>query len=269
MSALVKRTLTGIVYISLIVCSILFTNWAFPVLCTIFALLGMIEYDKLTRDVGQVSGKTFSFDMIFILLIMLAPIFGLTTISITLLMFYPMLRLCLQLYLKSETPIVDSAKSTLLLAWIVLPLFLLSVMMCSNPDNAIRQFLLVMFIMIWLNDTGAFCAGSLFGRTKLFERISPKKTWEGFAGGFILTAVFGYFSPLLFTDLRFSEHQMLIYGLCVSIVATFGDLIESMFKQALHIKDSGHLLPGHGGILDRIDSLLLVAIFSVWFSFVV
>ena len=122
--------------------------------------------------------------------------------------------------------------------------------------------------MIWLNDTGAFCVGSLIGRRRLFERISPKKSWEGFYGGLLFSIIAGIVagSPLLADHCTASLHNanftavsLGILGLLVSIMSTWGDLVESMIKRTLGIKDSGHLLPGHGGILDRIDSLLFVA----------
>lgn len=129
---------------------------------------------------------------------------------------------------------------------------------------------LAMFLMIWLNDTGAFVVGSLIGRTRLFVRLSPKKSWEGFFGGmlfsiasaFLIKYCFGTYS----TDL--SIMQLCIMGAVVSIAATWGDLMESMFKRAANMKDSGHILPGHGGILDRIDSLLLVAP-SLWLLLII
>lgn len=266
MSSLVKRIITGIIYVAVIVLSILYTGWAFPVVCTIFGILGIIEFDKLTHTVGTPSGTITGFDLIFSFIILAPAIFGapalLGLLSLTA---YIILRLILQLYLHSATPVSDVAKSFLSLGWIIMPLLMLEIL-----QNLSEALVLTLFIMIWLNDTGAFCFGSMMGRTKLFERISPKKTWEGWAGGLLVTALFGYFVPdlLNFTNLSLSiSHvQGLMIGVGVSIMATFGDLVESLFKRALHAKDSGKILPGHGGILDRIDSLLLVSpgAFVVW-----
>ncbi len=117
-----------------------------------------------------------------------------------------------------------------------------------------------MFILIWLSDTGAFCVGSLIGKHRLFERISPKKSWEGFFGGLIfcliagLVMFYGFHSYFLIMNLW----QMLGFCAMVCVMGTWGDLVESLIKRSLGVKDSGHLLPGHGGILDRIDSLLVV-----------
>lgn len=146
--------------------------------------------------------------------------------------------------------------------YIALPVGIMS-MFYTFPDG--KFLLLAMFIMIWLNDTGAFCVGSLFGKHRLFPRISPKKSWEGFAGGVIFAIasafMFKYAFPQYFESVSLA-------GLCglgavVGAFATWGDLVESLIKRTLGVKDSGTILPGHGGILDRIDSLLLVVPASV------
>ena len=119
----------------------------------------------------------------------------------------------------------------------------------------IPYFALALFVLIWLNDTGAYCIGSLLGKHRLFERISPKKSWEGFGGGLLFallaSQVFAYLLP------AYSAVQWLGLAVVVVVFGTWGDLIESLLKRQLGIKDSGHLLPGHGGMLDRFDSVLL------------
>ena len=119
----------------------------------------------------------------------------------------------------------------------------------------IPYFALALFVLIWLNDTGAYCIGSLLGKHRLFERISPKKSWEGFGGGLLFallaSQVFAYLLP------AYSAIQWLGLAVVIVVFGTWGDLIESLLKRQLGIKDSGHLLPGHGGMLDRFDSVLL------------
>ena len=126
------------------------------------------------------------------------------------------------------------------------------------PDG--QALLLAMFIRIWLSDTGAFVTGSLIGRHKLFPRISPGKTWEGFFGGIFFVVVSAVVMKLSFASTFGSESIGVLCGMgvIVAVFATWGDLVESLIKRTLGVKDSGKLLPGHGGILDRIDSLLLV-----------
>ena len=119
----------------------------------------------------------------------------------------------------------------------------------------IPYFALALFVLIWLNDTGAYCVGSLMGKHRLFERISPKKSWEGFGGGLLFallaSQVFAYLLP------SYSALQWIGLAIVVVVFGTWGDLIESLLKRQLGIKDSGHVLPGHGGMLDRFDSVLL------------
>jgi phosphatidate cytidylyltransferase len=118
-------------------------------------------------------------------------------------------------------------------------------------------FPLGFLIMLWANDTGAYLSGNFLGRTKLFERHSPKKTWEGFIGGVLISAVAGYIISIYFKDLQWS--QWVIMAVLISCFGTLGDLVESMFKRSINVKDSGGILPGHGGLLDRFDGLLLSA----------
>ncbi|KGE14530.1 phosphatidate cytidylyltransferase [Sphingobacterium deserti] len=112
-------------------------------------------------------------------------------------------------------------------------------------------------IILWTNDTGAYLAGRSFGKRKLFERISPNKTWEGFWGGLVLAAVAGVTLAHYFTTLTLS--QWVIVALLISVFGTLGDLVESMLKRNCGVKDSGRILPGHGGLLDRFDGLLMAA----------
>ncbi|EJF08600.1 CDP-archaeol synthase [Pontibacter sp. BAB1700] len=118
-------------------------------------------------------------------------------------------------------------------------------------------------LLIWSSDTGAYIAGKNFGRNKLFERISPGKTWEGWAGGAILTVLVGWLLSMFFHDLEL--YQWIGVAIIVSVFGVLGDLVESLLKRSLGVKDSGTLLPGHGGILDRFDSLILAVPFIVSF----
>ncbi len=133
------------------------------------------------------------------------------------------------------------------------------------------HLLLASLIFIWVNDTGAFCIGSLTGKHRLFERISPKKTWEGFFGGLIFNIIAALISYGSFYDISecFSILEWTSYSLFVTIFATWGDLLESLIKRSVGAKDSGHMLPGHGGVLDRIDSLLLVTPMTLLFFFLI
>lgn len=112
-------------------------------------------------------------------------------------------------------------------------------------------------IILWSNDTGAYLAGRSFGRRKLFERISPNKTWEGFIGGLLFALLIAFNLEQYFGSLSKSEWASM--ALIIGVFGTLGDLVESMLKRSLGVKDSGHILPGHGGLLDRFDGLLMAA----------
>lgn len=120
------------------------------------------------------------------------------------------------------------------------------------------SWLFLTLAVTWAGDTGAYFAGRAFGKTKLFERVSPKKTWEGAVGGFVFSIAFACaFKVLLLPSLTWG--QAILLGALLDVVGVLGDLVESMFKRAFGVKDSGWIMPGHGGILDRIDSLLFTA----------
>ena len=118
---------------------------------------------------------------------------------------------------------------------------------------------LAIFVAIWINDTGAYCVGCTLGKHRLCERLSPKKSWEGFWGGFAFAIGWGIACYYLFPQVGLNIYQWILFGAISSIFATWGDLFESMLKRNAGVKDSGNIIPGHGGILDRIDSLLLVS----------
>ena len=127
------------------------------------------------------------------------------------------------------------------------------------------HFILAALILTWVNDTMAYVSGSLFGKHKFYEKLSPKKTWEGVAGGFIFTVLFSFVFYRFFPDVEWI-HWFFI-AMIVSVFAFIGDLFESRIKRGLNIKDSGNFFPGHGGFLDRFDALLFVIPFNVLYIF--
>jgi len=168
-----------------------------------------------------------------------------------------------ELYLQREKPLSNWAYALMSQIYIALPFALLSlVLFFKNINTEAISFstsgaflILSIFIFLWCSDTGAYCCGSLFGRHKLFPSVSPGKTWEGSIGGGVLTVLVSqlvaHYVPIL-TPLQWAG-----FALIVVVFGTWGDLIESLFKRRLGIKDSGNILPGHGGMLDRFDSSML------------
>lgn len=175
------------------------------------------------------------------------------------------------LYTKSDDSVNDWAYTMLSQMYIALPLSTINVIAFRQAADGLNYYYyllpLSIFIFLWTNDTGAYCTGSLFGKHKLFPRISPAKSWEGSIGGGILVLIVAsviYFIESQGENLSgLNLIEWLGLGLVVVVFGTWGDLVESLLKRTLGIKDSGNILPGHGGILDRFDSSLMAIPASV------
>ena len=263
MKNVIVRSFTGLIYIGIIIAALLLGNAWMLALTLLFTLLAVNEFNTisdrhdLSRGLNLLDLLTACMPSVAIYVfdnstqITTAAIIGIAYIACLI------ARMIVPLYIKNSNPLVQTAHSFMSQIYVVWPLASMFIAYTLNP-----AIVTLMFVMIWLNDTGAFCVGSLIGRHKLFERISPKKSWEGFFGGFVFAIAAGIVARLIFTDgslTGFSLTSLGIMGAVVSTMSTWGDLVESQIKRTLGIKDSGNLLPGHGGILDRIDSLLLVA----------
>ena len=169
-----------------------------------------------------------------------------------------------ELYTKAPNPINNWAYTMLAQMYIALPLSTINVLAFrAGADGVVYNYLLPLsvFVFLWTNDTGAYLSGSLFGKHKLFPRVSPGKSWEGSIGGgifvIIVAAIVGYFANNGETAHTLSIAGWIGLGLVVVFFGTWGDLVESLFKRTLGVKDSGNILPGHGGMLDRFDSSLM------------
>lgn len=153
-----------------------------------------------------------------------------------------------------------SGKLIFTVVYVALPFgFALGLPKFSSIDPESRPFTLevfMLFVLIWSSDTFAYLTGRFFGKHKMAPKISPKKTWEGFAGGVILTLILGFFVEKYFSELR---GNWMIVGVLVATFAPLGDLVESQLKRTFAVKDSGNIIPGHGGVLDRLDSFIICA----------
>jgi phosphatidate cytidylyltransferase len=273
MKNLVIRFITGVFFVAAIV--ICFTNVI--AMAFLFALVtGMTiwEFTGLANEYAnvQVNRMISCVAGVYFFLAMTGFCSGLTPPMV----FIPYLLsiiylLVAELYLKAERPVDDLAYVMFSQLYIALPFSLINVLAFRNtPDGILYTYLapLSVFVLLWINDIGAYCVGSLFGKHKLFPRISPGKTWEGSLGGGILVLVvaglIGYLTNKYnVNDIGMNILQWMGLGVVISVFGTWGDLTESLIKRTFGIKDSGTILPGHGGMLDRFDSSLMAIPASV------
>lgn len=265
MNKVLVRSVSGIVYIALIVGAIMLGQKEIVCLMAFFGILALNEFMGLTvsKD-GNRTLRTVSLMLSFAAVGLMTGS-ALAGISATFwiaasLVAILIVRLTLALYDKSPSALRDVASWALGTVYIGIPLACACVL---SPE-----MLLAVFVMIWLNDTGAYCTGSLFGKHKLFERHSPKKTWEGFFGGLFFCILGSVVFALIDYVDGMNIWQWIGAGLLTGVFATWGDLFESFVKRTFHTKDAGNLIPGHGGILDRIDSLLFVAPVILVYKFI-
>jgi len=257
-----SRTITGAVFAAAILGSILFSRAAFAVLFFGVTLVALNEFYGLLNATKKVQMQavagTIGVSVLYISFALVAmEVIDKEFLLINLMI--PLLIFISELFQKNETPILNIALTLLGILYVGLPFSLLT--WFFNPELIAGAYhpglLLGFFVILWTSDTFAYLTGVLFGRHRLFRRISPKKSWEGSIGGF----VFGLLASLIFSKL-FSEFDLinwLIMATLIIVFGTFGDLSESMLKRSLNIKDSGKILPGHGGFLDRFDAALLAA----------
>ncbi len=253
---LLTRSLSGIIYVAIIVGCIFCGYMGVAILGTIFAILASVEFTKICRVDEPSSPSLLALDVLGVWILSLSFNYYIPVAPLVAWLLIMIIRFVSELYVKEGNPIKSLALSMLTQMYIGVPLACMSVTSFILDPKVI----LIIFFMLWINDTGAYLVGSMIGKHRLFERISPKKSWEGFFGGLVFNLIaaslFCYCSNS-FMGLHANIGQWLGLAVIVTIFGTWGDLVESMFKRHYHIKDSGNLIPGHGGILDRIDSFLL------------
>lgn len=264
----IVRALSGIVYIALLLGATLFSYRSFLVLFGIFMLLAVAEFCKLI--ILKYVLPCLVAILFFSLFVFVTEIRQLTDLWLCLFSVFVAIMLLWELFagksMGSKNRIIKWAQ---LIGYVIIP-FLLIVKLTLHSIHKGDYFIgeiysphivIGAFIIIWTNDTFAYIVGKAIGRHKLFERISPKKTIEGFAGGMIFAIAAGYILSMYYTMLP-PVHWM-VSAVILVIFGTLGDLVESMFKRKAGVKDSGNIMPGHGGILDRLDSI----IFAIPFLF--
>lgn len=258
MNNFIVRSLSGILFVALVVGSVILSPISFVIVFAIVTCLAVFEFHKLTNLQETVDVNPLLASLGGVMLFVVSHLSVAQSSDFPLYVFYGLFVIVVivsGLYLKRINPVHNWAYFLTGQIMIALPLSLINYVMYADGYNP--YIVLALFITIWVNDTGAYLTGVTFGKHWLFERISPKKSWEGFVGGAVFSLASGFvisrFIPVL------SLVEWLIFSLLVVIAGTYGDLTESLLKRTLQVKDSGNIIPGHGGILDRFDSLLLAA----------
>ena len=255
------RSLSGAVYVALILTALLLLNkgYSLPFFCLfgVLAILGVAEAERMLVPTGQPRFLGL-LDMLGSLVVFVSVAFiGADPLLIMPALAFFVVRAVAQLYAPQADALRNLSGSIFAVAYVAVPLGLMPVLHTMTWSLT----LLAVLILIWLNDTGAFLVGSSIGKHRLFERISPKKSWEGFVGGLltcVIAAVIAWHYGIRLLE-GFGLLHWILLAVVVSVFATLGDLLESLLKRTAGVKDSGNVIPGHGGVLDRIDSLLLVS----------
>jgi phosphatidate cytidylyltransferase len=265
MNNMVQRGISGSIYVVVIVAAILFSPYTYVLLFATVTGMCLWEFYGLLEQKGEAMedkpmatlGGVYLFVTGFF---WFAGAMNLKYIALwIIIMLYLLIR---ALYSNDERALRTIAYTFFGQVYIGLPFMFLSRLGFPKDIIGLENYnpwlIIGFFIIIWLSDTGAYLFGTAFGKHKLFERISPKKSWEGFFGGLALAVVVSFFFPLMIPA-HLNAFQWMGFALTTVIFGTFGDLFESLIKRTLSIKDSGHIIPGHGGMLDRFDSSILAA----------
>ena len=261
---MLTRAITGSIYVACIVAAVLLGGFFLQAFFAIIGILMLQEFYRMFKKSvvkPQFILATLIGFVIYLLAIVPAqftelenkwtPALGAAVIGFILIC-------AAELPRKTNTPLQNISISIFGIIYIVLPLIFINELSAWGKAQVANQLfpLMAIFILIWTFDTFAYLTGRKLGKTKLAEKISPNKSWEGFAGGLIFTLIASILIAYFLDTQPYLKYG--IIGVLVALFATIGDLIESMIKRSLNLKDSGNILPGHGGLLDRLDSVLIV-----------
>ena len=255
MRNLLRRIFSGIVYILIFISAILFSKESYIVLITIFSFLCIWEFSRMIKLKNYASYIFFA----ILLFLMIKRQDSFAIIVILAITMGSSMYLIYQLFAKKQIKFSnDRSKLGVSIRYVIFSMCFL--ILLPMYKGSFHPYLMISILsIIWINDSFAFLVGKNFGKNKLFPTVSPKKTIEGFFGGLVFSLLAGLLISKY--NLDFSMLNWLIIAVIVSTIGTIGDLVESKFKRQAKMKDSGNIMPGHGGILDRLDSLLFAAPF--------
>lgn len=255
MRHLLRRSLSGIIYVLIFISAILLSKESYIVLVTICGFLCIREFTKMISLKNYAAYIFYA----FVLFLMIQRQNSYATLLVLAVTLFSSLFLVYQLFAKKQITFSnDRSKLGVTIRYVIFSMCFL--VLLPFHKNSFHPYLMISVLsIIWINDSFAFLVGKNFGSRKLFPSVSPRKTVEGFLGGLTFSLLAAFLISKLNFD--FSVLDWLVIGLIVSVIGTIGDLVESKFKRQAKIKDSGTIMPGHGGILDRLDSLLFAAPF--------
>jgi phosphatidate cytidylyltransferase len=254
------RAITGFFFVIVMLGSVLLGRYPFGLFYLLLSLLCLNEFYKLVKHSGfRPNSPAGLINGAFIYLAFASITYQNTVGLHKLLVLLPLtagIIFIQELFKKSMAPFVNISYTLAGLVFICIPFTFFHALAYLKGDFNFH-YPLAFLLLLWANDTGAYLVGRKFGRSKLFERHSPKKTWEGFIGGIVISAAVSLIIAYFFKDLPWN--QWVSAAILIACFGTLGDLVESMFKRSINVKDSGSILPGHGGLLDRFDGFLLAA----------
>lgn len=269
MSNLVQRTITGVIFLVVVIGAILLGKISFLILFELIIIGAMYEFYTLAEKKGLKPLRIYGIiigTMIFVANYFYAN--NIIDVKIFLIIIPLILSVfIIELYKKSENVFVNIGFTVLGILYIAIPFSFANYIVFSEGIAYNFHLLLGFFFLTWAFDTLAYVFGVSFGKHRLFERISPKKSWEGFIGGMISSLGIAYVISIFFKELSFAQWAVL--SVIISIFGTYGDLVESSLKRNIDEKDSGSLLPGHGGVLDRFDAVFFtLPLFYLYLQFI-
>jgi len=253
-----QRLFTGIIFVSVIIAGMWWHQYSYLLVFFSAMVVGMLEFTRLVststvsvqKGLAILLGVFWYIALFFILSGKISQLWIIFTVPMIMAVFI------IELFRNKETPVQNIACTLLVPFYVALPFSCIHFIVFATGSYSF-EILLGFFLLVWANDTGAYLVGVTMGKHKLFPRISPKKSWEGAIGGFVLTLLVAW--ALNYACPALSLAHCIAIGAIISVMGTFGDLVESLLKRSAKIKDSGKILPGHGGILDRFDAVLFAA----------
>jgi phosphatidate cytidylyltransferase len=263
-----KRALTAGAFVAVLLSCTYYNQFSFSILFLFITILGVAEFYTLSEKGQNKPQKVWGTIVAAVLFISNALVamnyFDFKILTINIPLFFSIF--IVELYTKANNPFRNIAYTLLGIFYVAVPFSLLNYLV-TYTGNFNHEILFGFFFILWSNDTGAYLAGSAFGKRKLFARVSPGKSWEGSAGGALASYIVAFIISGWYTSV--SVIDWMVIAAILVVIGTLGDLVESLYKRSKNVKDSGNLLPGHGGILDRFDSLIMATPFVFTYLYLI